>query len=122
MANPIPIKTIDDYMTFLPLERRITLEIIRQTIIDMLPEYSEEIYQDYPMIFYKGNLIGFSSSKDFLSLYLHSPKVIDQLKEELKDFKLTNTTIHFTLEHPIPPNLLEKIVKLRMMENETKGN
>lgn len=113
-----PIHSVDDYLVLVPEDRRVALEVVRQRIIDLLPEHEEVISYAIPIIKYKGFLLGFSSSKNHMSLHLMSPKAMKSLKNDLKGFSTTTSTLHFTIEKPIPPELLEKIVKIRMMENE----
>ena len=44
----------------------------------------------------------------------------EQMKEELKDYKTSKGTIQFTIEKPLPDELVEKIVGTRMIQNVEK--
>ena len=40
--------------------------------------------------------------------------------KELEPYEVKHTTIHFSVEKPLPPALVKKIVKARIAENEAR--
>jgi uncharacterized protein YdhG (YjbR/CyaY superfamily) len=48
-----------------------------------------------------------------------SPPLVKQLKDELKDIKVSGATLHFAPNKPLPEDLIVKIVKARMRQNES---
>ena len=42
------------------------------------------------------------------------------MKEELKDYKTSKGTIQFTVEKPLPDELIREIVRVRMKQNVEK--
>jgi uncharacterized protein YdhG (YjbR/CyaY superfamily) len=47
--------------------------------------------------------------------------VINTVRKELEAFKLSENTIQFPLENPIPKELVIKIASLRVCEKNDKG-
>ena len=47
-----------------------------------------------------------------------SPQVVDDFRDELKDFSLAKSTIRFTPDHPIPQDLVGRIVRARLAETD----
>jgi uncharacterized protein YdhG (YjbR/CyaY superfamily) len=47
-----------------------------------------------------------------------SNEVLKDFENELKDFETTDVSIHFTLDKPIPNELITRIVMARVAENE----
>jgi uncharacterized protein YdhG (YjbR/CyaY superfamily) len=45
-----------------------------------------------------------------------SPQLVKEMKEELKCYKFSGATIHFSAEEPLPPSLIKKIIKERIYE------
>jgi uncharacterized protein YdhG (YjbR/CyaY superfamily) len=46
---------------------------------------------------------------------------LKKFNNELADFEISGTTIHFTAENPLPATLVKKIVKARVAENEAQA-
>ncbi|PWK27284.1 uncharacterized protein YdhG (YjbR/CyaY superfamily) [Arcicella aurantiaca] len=114
----LQIKNIDDYLSNFPENIRLVLEELRQTIRDTAPEAEEVISYGIPAFKYKGMLVYFAAYKKHCSLFGGTGGLTEQMKEELKDYKTSKGTIQFTLEKPLPKELVEKIVRLRMKQNE----
>jgi len=65
-------------------------------------------------------LIHFAAFKDHCSLIVINKQIIKTFEKELKDYKTTGTTIHFTAAKPLSSSLVQKIVKIRIAENEER--
>jgi uncharacterized protein YdhG (YjbR/CyaY superfamily) len=46
--------------------------------------------------------------------------LIDQMKEELKAYRTAKGTLQFALDRPLPPALIKRMVKARVIENEAR--
>jgi uncharacterized protein YdhG (YjbR/CyaY superfamily) len=118
-AKPVFIaKTVDEYIAHAPEHFRGVLADLRAAIKATAPEATESIYYRIPTYKYHGSLIHFAAFKDHCSFITVSTKPLEIYRNELKPFKISGTTIHFTPQKPLPPDLVKKIVKLRMEENE----
>ena len=119
-ALRVPAKTVDDYIKALPGNFRSMLEKLRQVIKKAAPEAEEIISYQVPTYKYKGPLIHFAAFKDHCSLIVINKQIIKTFEKELKDYKTTGTTIHFTAAKPLSSSLVQKIVKIRITENEER--
>jgi uncharacterized protein YdhG (YjbR/CyaY superfamily) len=115
-------KDVDDYLNNLPPEVKTTLENLRKTIKATAPMAEEIISYQIPTYRYHGALVHFMAHKDYCSFFVVNKSILENFKEELIDYDISGTTIHFTMKNPIPANLVEKIVKERIRQNELRVN
>ncbi len=115
--NSAPAKDIDDYIAPLQKEVRTALQKLSRTIKAAAPQAEEVISYRMPAFKYHGMLVFFAAFKNHCSFFA-GKKLVKTFSRELKPFKVSNSTIHFTPEHPLPATLVTKIVKARMKENE----
>jgi uncharacterized protein YdhG (YjbR/CyaY superfamily) len=115
-----PAKTVDEYLASIPPEARAVLEHLRTTIRAAAPNSEETISYQIPTYKYHGPLVHFVARGNYCSFIVVSRAVLDELQNELKDYDISGTTIHFTAEHPLPATLVEKIVKARIKENKER--
>lgn len=116
-----PAKTVDEYLAATAPEVRAVLEQLRMTIKVAAPEAEETISYQIPTYKYHGPLVHFVARGNYCSFIVVSRLVLETFKNELKDYDISGTTIHFTTGHPLPAALVEKIVKARITENEERA-
>src|ERR1700730_15446397 len=113
-------KNVDEYLAGVPEPERSTLEKIRAAIRSAVPpEATETISYRMPAFKYKGMLVWFAAFSDHCSLF-PTASVIEAFKNELKGFPTSKGTIHFPTDKPLPTALIKKLVKARVMQNESK--
>jgi uncharacterized protein YdhG (YjbR/CyaY superfamily) len=113
-------KTIDEYISRSPREVRETLEELRRVIKETAPEAEETISYAIPAFKLNGKtLVYFAAFKKHIGFYPTSSPM-EAFKKELAPFKHAKGSIQFPLENPIPYDLVKKIVKFRVKENESK--
>jgi len=89
---------------------RVALEHIRDIVHELASPVEETKGYGIPTFKYKGkNLVHFAAYKDHLSLFPASG-AIAAYEKELSEFTLSKGTIQFTAKHPIPDELLKKII------------
>lgn len=112
-------QTIDEYMVQFPKNVRDVLEQLRQVIKESAPEAEEAISYQMPAFKLNGILVWFAAFKNHIGFY---PKVsaIKAFKRKLGKYKVSKGTIQFSLDEPIPYELVRKIVKFRVKENASK--
>lgn len=119
-------KSVDEYLSSVPAEQRAQLEQIRSTIKKLVPEAEEKISYNMPMFYLGGMFSGFAAFKNHCSYFPCSGGVLKNFSKELSSYKTSKGTIQFTLDHPLPPPLLKKIVAARLAEialrTKTKGS
>ena len=114
-------ENVDEYIAMFPVEVQKRLKSIRKTIKAAAPKAEEVISYGIAGYKYFGMLIFFAGFKDHISLY-PAPRTHKLFKEELSVYKGGSGTVQFPNEKPIPLDLVKRIVKFRIKENEEKNN
>lgn len=102
-----------------PPEIQEKLQTIRATIKKAAPEATEKISYQIPTFVFHGNLIHYAAFKDHWSLFPGAAGV-DKFKEELGEKAVSKGTIQFSLDDPLPLELITKITKFRVEQNSQK--
>jgi uncharacterized protein YdhG (YjbR/CyaY superfamily) len=110
--------TVDKYLASLDTKVRKTLGQVRKAIKSAAPKAEEKIAYGIPYYSYNGAFMAFMAHKNHCSLVTMSYEVVKELKNELKPYKVSGTTIQFPHDKPLPAALVKKIVKARMKENK----
>jgi uncharacterized protein YdhG (YjbR/CyaY superfamily) len=118
--DKILVKNIDDYLVCQSEKVRESLEHLRQIIRDTAPEAEEVISYGIPAFKYHGMLVYFAAYKKHCSLFAGNGALTEQMKDVLKSYKTSKGTIQFTVEKPLPDDLVKQIVMTRMKENVEK--
>ncbi len=92
---------------------------MRAVIRSVVPaETTEVISYGIPTFRYKRGLVAFAAFTNHCSFFPLGSSVLDSFKEELKEFRVSKGTLHFSLDKPLPDALVKKIVKARIAQNE----
>lgn len=111
---------IDEYITEFPVEIQEILQKIRAVIHKAAPDAKEKISYQMPTFALSGNLVHFAAYKHHIGFYPASSGV-SQFESELKGYNTSKGTIQFPLDKEIPYDLITKIVKFRVKENQEKS-
>ena len=113
---------VDAYLANVPEPARATLEKTRATIRSVVPaEATEGISYGMPAFRYKGALVAYAAFKDHCSFFPMQASLLDEMKDELKNYRTSKGTLQFPQDKPLPAALLKKMVKLRVAENDQKA-
>jgi uncharacterized protein YdhG (YjbR/CyaY superfamily) len=113
-------KSVDEYIAGVPEPARSMLNKIRAVIRAAVPsEATEIISYRIPAFKYKRVLVWFAAFSNHCSLF-PTASVIEAFKSELKGFSTSKGTIHFPTDKPLPTALIEKLVKARVAQVESK--
>ncbi|HOX41890.1 MAG TPA: DUF1801 domain-containing protein [bacterium] len=105
------MRTIDEFISSLPLEKQGVMKKIRQTIQKAAPEATEMMGYGVPAFQLKnGKKVYYSIFKNHAGFY-PSPEAIEHFESELAGYKQAKGTIQFQLKESIPYDLIEKMVK-----------
>ena len=108
---------IDDYIAKLDEPKRATLQKLRQTILDMLPDAEEVISYGMPAFRLNGKVIvGFAAFKNHLAYLPHSGSVFNELTDELAGYASTEGSLHFPIDKPLPKALVKKLIAVRLKQ------
>lgn len=111
---------IDAYLDGLPTDKRSALQALRRAIAAAAPEAEEGLSYGVPAFRYRGRpLVSYVAAKAHCSFFPMSPKVVDDHRAELTDFDLDKGTIRFQPDHPVPADLVARIVRARIAETDT---
>lgn len=108
---------VDAYLSALEEPKRSTLEALRRTILEVLPDAEQVISYRVPAFRAKGKVVaGFAAFKGHLSYLPFSGSVLTELEDELRDFTRTKSALHFPIDRPLPKQLVEKLIAVRLRE------
>ncbi len=109
---------VEAYLAALAPSERAALERLRSTIRVLLPEdASEGIAYQMPAFYAHGKfLVSYAAFKSHLSLFPASGTVMEKLGEELRSHFSGKGTLRFTVDRPLPDDLVREIVRIRLQE------
>lgn len=110
---------VDEYIALAPEDLQDKLNELRKVIKDCAPDVLEKISYGMPYYGYKGRLAYFAYAKKHIGLYL-TPPIIEDFKDDLKDYGISTATIRFPHDKKLPIALIKKLVKARMKMNEAE--
>src|SRR5687768_10759846 len=118
-TKPKKPASIDEYIAGFEPDVRAILESIRKTIRDAAPEAEEVISYQMPAFRQNGILVYFAAWKKHIGLY---PPISgdDELEKAVAPYAGEKGNLQFPLDEPIPYGLIERIVTLRVSQNEAK--
>jgi uncharacterized protein YdhG (YjbR/CyaY superfamily) len=115
-------REIDQYLAELDEPKRSTLERLRQTILEVLPEAEEGISYRLPAFRIDGKVIaGFAAFKNHLSYLPHSGSVFPVLREEVAGYTTSTGALQFPIDAPLPRSLVESLVRVRLAQAFPEG-
>ena len=95
--------------------KRTTLEELRRTILEILPEAEEVISYEIPAFRLHGKVIaGFAAFKSHLSYLPFSGSVLGRLGDELEGYTMTKSSLHFPIDRPLSKALVRRLITARL--------
>ena len=120
MAKAQPPKDIDEYIARFPTDVQAILEKVRATIRMAAPEAKETISYQMPAFKQHGILVYFAGWKNHIGLY--PPVSGDKaLEKAVARYAGPKGNLQFPLDEPIPYDLIERIVRLRVKQDAAKA-
>ena len=108
---------VDAYIAKLDEPKRTTLETVRRTVRELLPEAEECISYKIPGFRVRGTMIaGLAAFKNHLSYFPHSGSVLPELEDELTAYEHNKGTLQFPIDTPLPRPLVKKLISVRMRQ------
>jgi uncharacterized protein YdhG (YjbR/CyaY superfamily) len=112
--------SIDEYIATFPEHIRKLLQEMRAVIKAAAPEAQEKISYQMPTFFLQGNLVHFAAFKNHIGFY-PAPSGIEAFARDLSQYKSSKGAVQFPIDKPIPYELVERIVRYRVDENNKKA-
>ena len=116
-SSVMSIEEVDEYLRGLEEPRRNTLQTLRRTILEIVPDAEQVISYRVPAFRVGGKTVaGFAAFKNHLSYLPFSGSVIGQLPNELRDYATTESSVHFPVDRPLPKALVKKLIDVRLAD------
>jgi uncharacterized protein YdhG (YjbR/CyaY superfamily) len=115
MPKPKEPKDIDSYISQFPADVQGILQKVRTTISHAAPDAKEVISYMMPAFRQHGILVYFAAWQKHIGLY---PPIFGDkaLEKAIARYAGPKGNLQFPLDEPIPYNLIERIVKLRVKQ------
>jgi uncharacterized protein YdhG (YjbR/CyaY superfamily) len=108
---------IDRYLAALDEPKRSTLEALRRSILEIVPEAEQGISYGAPAFKVQGKAVaGFAAFKSHLSYVPHSGSVLATLQDDTAAFETSKGSLKFAVDKPLPKRLVKKLISARMRE------
>ncbi|WP_165022416.1 iron chaperone [Dysgonomonas sp. ZJ279] len=113
---------IDEYIATFPEYVQNMMQELRSTIQRAAPDATEKISWGMPTFYLNRNLVHFAAYKKHIGFY-PGASAIELFKEKLDEYKTSKGAIQFSINKPLPVDLITQIVKYRVEENlKTKSS
>ena len=108
---------IDEYLRGIDEPKRATLQALRRTILEIVPDAEEGISYRVPAFRIRGKVVaGFAAFKDHVSYLPFSGSVLGQLGDDLREYTMTKSALHFPVDRSLPKEIVERLIAVRLAE------
>jgi uncharacterized protein YdhG (YjbR/CyaY superfamily) len=108
---------VDDYLASVEEPGRSTLESVRRSVLRVVPDAEECISYGVPGFKVSGKTVaGLAAFTNHLSYLPHSGRVLSELAGELTGYQTTKGSLHFSVDEPLPDDLVRALVGTRLRE------
>ena len=105
---------VDEYLRAIEEPKRSTLEALRRTILEIVPDAEQILSYKVPAFRVDGRIVaGFAAFEDHLSYLPFSGSVLPELASELEGYTMTKSALHFPVDRPLPKTLVKKLIAAR---------
>jgi len=112
-------ETVDQYIAAFSGDVKKRMQQLRKTIKAAAPKAEEVISYQMPGYKYLGMLVYFAAYKNHIGFYPGAGGILEFYKK-LSSFKSAKGSVQFPNDRPIPYDVISKIVKFRVKQNEEK--
>jgi uncharacterized protein YdhG (YjbR/CyaY superfamily) len=102
---------VDKYLRAVEEPKRSTLETMRRTILEVVPQAEQVIWYGIPAFRVDGKTVaGIAAFKNHLAYLPFSGSVLRRLADELDGYTMTKSSLHFPVDRPLPKLLVKKLI------------
>jgi uncharacterized protein YdhG (YjbR/CyaY superfamily) len=113
----VATREVDRYLAELDEPKRSTLEALRTSVLEVVPEAEQGISYGMPAFKVGGKTVaGFAAFKNHLSYLPHSGSVLSSLGDEVAAYETSKGALWFPVDKPLPKRLVKKLLAARMRE------
>ena len=110
-------RDVDEYLAALDEPKRRTLERLRNTILEIVPEAEQCISYGMPAFRLDGKVVaGFAAFKNHVSYFPHSGSVLPELADDLVGYTASRGALQFDVDKPLPKALVKKLIAVRQRQ------
>lgn len=110
---------VDAYLAKLPADQRETLQRLRTQVAALIPDAVEVISYGFPAFKLRGRaVVWFAGWKAHCSIYPLTDTFLEAHADALEGYRRTKGSLHFTPDAPLPPRLVEDLVRARLADLE----
>jgi len=114
-------REVDNYLHDVEEPKRRTLEALRATILEILPDAEQVISYKIPAFRVGGKTVaGFAAFKDHLAYLPFSGSVLSQMGDELEGYRMTKSSLHFPIDKPLPKKLVKRLISVRLADRRSR--
>ncbi|MEY4391057.1 MAG: hypothetical protein RLZZ400_800 [Actinomycetota bacterium] len=107
---------IDAYLAKVEEPKRSTLQAVRQSILEVIPEAEQCISYGMPAFRVDGKVLaGFAAFKNHCAYLPHSGSVISEIPE-LNEYTSTQGSLHFPVDKPLSKKLIKLLIEVRSQQ------
>jgi uncharacterized protein YdhG (YjbR/CyaY superfamily) len=108
---------VDDYLAQVDPPAKDTLDALRRSILQVVPEAEEGLSYGAPSFAVGGKVVaGFAAYRHHLSYLPHSGTLLAGVGEAVAGFRTSKGALQFPLDQPLPDALVRTLVEARMRE------
>jgi len=108
---------IDEYLNGVPAPQRAVLKQLRTIIMKLEPDVEERFSYRVPAFRVAGGIVrDFASFKNHMSYLPFSGSGLDQRSPEVDCYSRSKSALRFTPETPLPDELVEQLIRVRLSE------
>jgi len=113
----VATEEVDRYLAAVEEPKRSTLEALRTTILEIVPDAEQGLSYGAPAFKIGGRAVaGFAAQKHHLSYLPHSGSVLSNLAGDVAGYETSKGTLRFASDKPLPKRLVRKLVTARLRE------
>jgi uncharacterized protein YdhG (YjbR/CyaY superfamily) len=121
--DAVSAEEVDEYLRRVEEPKRSTLQALRRTILEIVPDAEEVISYGVPAFRVRGETVaGFAAFKNHLSYLPFSGSVLEQLSDDLAGYTMTKSALHFPVDRPLPKTLVKKLVAVRLRDARRRSS
>lgn len=113
----VKYETIDDYINDQPAGTKQALLVLKECILEAAPDAIETFNYNIPAFALveggkRDQQIMIAGYRDHVGLYPH-PMVMEKSADELRDYKTGKGSVRFSIDKPIPRELVISMIRYR---------
>ena len=113
---------VDEYLRGVEEPGRSTLQTLRRTILEIVPDAEQVISYRVPAFRARGETVaGFAAFRNHLSYLPFSGSVLSELADELDGYAMTKSSLHFPVDRPLPKALVKKLIAVRLAQVDRRS-